>query len=72
MDASLRLFDMHCHLDFLPDPRGLALQAAATGIGALSVTVDPKDFTRIHGTLSDVPGFRVGLCLRASSPRHAT
>ncbi len=61
MDASLRLFDMHCHLDFLPDPRGLALQAAATGIGALSVTVDPKDFTRIHGTLSDVPGFRVGL-----------
>ena len=59
--AGPRLYDMHCHLDFLPEPRVLAEQAARADIGAFSTTVAPAGYERACASLADIPGFRVGL-----------
>ena len=45
-DPSLRLFDLHCHLDFAENARELAAGLAQRGIGALSVTVTPAGYVR--------------------------
>ena len=61
MATEARLYDMHCHLDFLADPRSLAERAAGVGIGAFSTTVAPGDYERARTALAGVPGFRVGV-----------
>ena len=45
-NPSLRLFDLHCHLDFAENARELATGLAQRGIGALSVTVTPAGYVR--------------------------
>lgn len=57
---SLRLFDMHCHLDFDADPRTLADGLAACGTGALSVTVTPEGYERAVRLLAPCSNVRVG------------
>lgn len=60
-EAGPRLYDMHCHLDFLSEPQALAEEASRTGIGAFSTTVTPTGYAPAHAALADVPGFRIGL-----------
>lgn len=59
--ATPRLYDMHCHLDFLPDPHTLAREAARAGIGGLSVTVTPRGYEAARTALAGIDGLRVGL-----------
>ena len=61
----MRLFDMHCHLDFLPEDEALVLanQGTARGIGAFSATVTPAGFVRAQSLLAQYPDVRVGLGL---------
>ncbi len=57
------LYDMHCHLDFLEEPRGAAEAAARRGIAAFSNTVTPRGYLTTRGTLSGSANVRVGLGL---------
>ena len=56
----LRLFDLHCHLDFDADPRALADGLATCGTGALSVTVTPEGYERTVRLLASRENVRVG------------
>lgn len=55
------LYDMHCHLGFVPDPLAAAQAGAAAGIGAFSCTVTPAEYERLQPLLAPVPGVAVGL-----------
>ena len=58
------LFDMHCHLDFDPDPAAAAQAASRVGLGGLSATVQPSDYARAHAALAPfASGVRAGLGL---------
>ena len=59
----LELFDMHCHLGFSLNPKGLADGLAARRIGALSCGVDPASYPVDRTQLADCPNVRVGLGL---------
>ena len=61
----MKLFDMHCHLDFLPDdePLTLANQGIARGIGAFSTTVTPAGYSRAQSLLAHCPEVHVGVGL---------
>lgn len=50
-----RLYDMHCHLDFLPSPRVTCEEAACLGIGAFSVTVTPRGYLAARALLEEPP-----------------
>ncbi len=53
-------YDMHCHLDFYPQPAVLADCLAALDIGGLSVTVLPDDYVRAKAALKGARTFQVG------------
>ena len=55
------LYDMHCHLEFTPDPARAAADAAARGIGGLSCTVAPAEYGVLASQLATAPSMRVGL-----------
>ncbi|MDO4890359.1 MAG: TatD family hydrolase [Coriobacteriaceae bacterium] len=59
----MKLFDMHCHLDFLEDPRGFASAAAERGLGFFSATVEPAGYLAARAGLSDAPNVYVGVGL---------
>lgn len=61
----MKLFDMHCHLDFLPDADalGLAREAEAYGISAFSNTVTPAGFERVRALFGACGNVRVGVGL---------
>lgn len=61
--AAPTLYDMHCHLDFAIDARGLAASAERAGVGAFSTTVDPRDYERTRAALAPWSAIRVGLGL---------
>lgn len=60
---TMRLFDMHCHLDFAPHARKAADELAACGGGAFAVTVMPAGYERAAALLRDCPAVRVGVGL---------
>lgn len=57
------LFDMHCHLDFAPDPTLAAAAARDAGMGALSVTVTPEGYADASRQLAAFGNVRVALGL---------
>lgn len=59
----LELFDMHCHLDFLAEPRVFADAAAQRGMGFFSATVTPAGYLLARESLADAPNVRVGVGL---------
>ncbi len=59
----MRLFDMHCHLDFGEDPQALAADLQRLGIGCLSATVTPDAYVGAASALSPYDNVRVGLGL---------
>lgn len=58
----MRLFDMHCHLDFLSDATALSLarEAETRGICAFSNTVTPAGYRRARALLGACENVRVG------------
>lgn len=56
-----RLYDMHCHIGFTPDPADTARAAASAGISAFSCTVTPQEFERVAPLLAFAPTIVVGL-----------
>lgn len=59
----MKLYDMHCHLDFLDDPAEFAHGAQLRGLGFFSATVTPDGFERACGLLADCENVRVGVGL---------
>lgn len=61
----MKLFDMHCHLDFLPDDAALSLarEAEARGMHAFSNTVTPAGFERARALFGACGNVRVGVGL---------
>lgn len=57
------LYDMHCHLDFFPDPAGAARALDSQGAAALCATVTPRGFERVRKELDGSPNVRVGVGL---------
>lgn len=62
-EAPVRLFDMHCHLDFAPDARAAADAMAAAGLGAFATTVTPTGFERASALFAGCENVRTGLGL---------
>ncbi len=56
-----RLFDMHCHLDFLSEPARMAAQAESIGLGILAVGVEPASHEALAGTLKERPALRLAV-----------
>lgn len=50
-----RLFDAHCHLDFMAHPDAVADEATALGLGLFDCGVDPRDFASAHGRARRLP-----------------
>lgn len=50
-----RLFDAHCHLDFMAHPDAVADEATALGLGLFDCGVDPRDFDSAHGRARRLP-----------------
>ena len=50
-----RLFDAHCHLDFMARPDAVADEATALGLGLFDCGVDPRDFASAHGRARRLP-----------------
>lgn len=42
----MRLFDAHCHLDFMSNMEEVARDAAADGLHVLATTVTPQGYLR--------------------------
>lgn len=61
--VSASLFDLHCHLDFDPEPAAAARDAAACGLGLLSATVEPSSYEVVAAALASFDDVRVGLGL---------
>lgn len=61
----MKLFDMHCHLDFLPEDAASALvrAAEARGICAFSNTVTPAGYERAHALFGTHENVHVGVGL---------
>ena len=59
----LRYCDLHCHLDFADNARGLADDLDVCGIHCLSVTVSPQGYERAKIILGECNNVRVGLGL---------
>ena len=53
------LADMHCHLDFFPDPGAIADAAAARGIALLGVTCEPATYERVAPLVADAENVRL-------------
>lgn len=61
--ARYRLYDMHCHLDFMADARAVARDAAAQGLAIFATTVTPHGYLGARELLGDEPNVRVGVGL---------
>ena len=59
MDAPT-LWDTHVHLDFMRNPREVAREAEALGLGMLAVTVTPEGYERMEAELAMAPNVRIG------------
>lgn len=59
----LRLFDMHCHLDFGEDPQALAADLVRLRIGCFSATMTPDSYGPAACVLAPYDHVRVGLGL---------
>lgn len=59
--TNLRLFDMHCHLDFAPNARTAAEDMAREGLGAFVTTVTPEGFEHASALFAGCENVRVGL-----------
>ena len=59
----IEYYDMHCHLDFAPEPAAAARALAGEGVAALSCTVTPAGYETARTALAAVPNVRVGLGL---------
>lgn len=57
------LWDMHVHLDFMQDARGVAAEAERLGLGMFAVTVTPEGYEQTARELVDAPNVRVGVGL---------
>ena len=55
------LYDMHCHLGFVPSPLATAKDGAAAGIGAFSCTVEPAEYEQLELILASAPNVALGL-----------
>lgn len=62
-EAASRVFDSHCHLAFLPDPRRAARELDARGVDALCATVAPAEYARASRDLAGVASAQVALGL---------
>lgn len=58
-----RIWDMHVHLDFMQDMRGVAAEAARLGLGMLAVSVTPAGYRRVQAELAGVPNVCQGVGL---------
>ncbi len=61
--GGIRLYDMHCHLDFLDAPRAAADAAAKRGIVAFANTVTPRGYLSAREALNGSGNVRLGLGL---------
>lgn len=61
--SSMRLFDVHCHVDFAPDAASLAAGLDALGVSAFSATVTPEGYERAVQELAGCGNVRVALGL---------
>lgn len=59
--AMEKLYDMHCHVGFAPDPKAAAAAGTKAGIAALSCTVEPAEYERLRPALSAAPNTAVAL-----------
>jgi TatD DNase family protein len=57
------LTDMHCHLDFLKDPRVFAQDATMRGMAFFANTVTPDGYAQARDRLADLPNVRLGVGL---------
>lgn len=57
------MIDMHCHLDFSPDPRSLARDLAKLGVVSLCNTVTPVGYERARDLFRKYESVAVGLGL---------
>lgn len=60
-NEQLRLYDMHCHLDFAENAKEVAAESAAAGIAAVSSTVTPSSFVGSRTMFEPYPNVRVAL-----------
>ena len=58
-----RLYDMHCHLDFLADATGVASEAEQLGLAFFCTTVTPEGYERTRELLGDRENVHVGVGL---------
>ncbi len=63
MTEALRLFDLHCHLDFAENATELADGLVARGIDALSATISPEGYERAATLLAPFANVQVALGL---------
>lgn len=61
LPAMEKLYDMHCHVGFAPDPKAAAAAGAKAGIAALSCTVSPAEYERLSPALAEVPNVDTAL-----------
>ena len=61
--SSMRLFDMHCHVDFAPNAASLAAGLDELGVSAFSATVTPEGYERAVQELAACGNVRVALGL---------
>lgn len=61
--SNIKLYDMHCHLDFADNAKDVAAKSAEAGITALSSTVVPSSFVSAREKFSDFPNISVALGL---------
>lgn len=59
----MRLFDAHCHLDFMSNMRDVAAGARADGLWMLAATVTPAGYLAAQDALPGLPNVRVALGL---------
>ncbi len=59
----MELFDMHCHVDLMPDMVTFAKQTLDASVGIFAVTTTPKAYAQETQMLQSFPNIRVGLGL---------
>lgn len=57
----MRLFDAHCHLDFMSNMDEVARDAAADGLHVLATTVTPQGYLRAREALAGLPNVGVAV-----------
>ena len=60
----MRLFDAHCHLDFMSNMDEVARDAAADGLHVLATTVTPQGYLRARDALAGLPNVSVAVGAR--------